>query len=123
MGLQVTQEVRSFFESGQLPADWNYTEICLLPKVQNPNQMKYLRQISLCSVVYKIVSKVLSDRLKRVLPQIISPAQGAFFAGRLISDNILIAHEMVHDLRTNPSCKSEYIAIKTDMYKAYDRVE
>lgn len=123
VGPHVTKEVRDFYESGQLSADWNYTEICLLPKVLNPNQMKDLRPISLCSVVYKIVSKVFSDRLKVVLPHIISPSQGAFNAGRLISDNILIAHEMVHGLRTNPSCKSEYIAIKTDMSKVYDRVE
>ena len=63
------------------------------------------------------------DRLKRVLPHIISPAQGAFVAGRLISDNLLIAHEMIHGLKTNPRCKSDFIAIKTDMSKAYDRVE
>lgn len=123
VGPQVTKELQSFFESGQLPADWNFTELCLLPKVQNPNQMKDLRPISLCSVVYKLVSKVLCDRLKLVLPPIVSPTQGAFVAGRLISDNLLIAHVMVHGLRTNTSCKSDFIAIKTDMSKAYDRVE
>lgn len=58
-----------------------------------------------------------------VLPHVISPAQGAFVAGRFISDNLLIVHEMVHGLRTNPTCKSDFIAIKTDMSKAYDRVE
>ncbi|XP_009127418.1 uncharacterized protein LOC103852254 [Brassica rapa] len=123
VGPQVTIEVRKFFELGQLPADWNFTEICLLPKVQNPNEMKNLRPISLCSVVYKIVSKILCDRLKLVLPLIVSPTQGAFVAGRLISDNVLIAHEMVHGLRTNTACKSDFIAIKTNMSKAYDRVE
>lgn len=123
IGPQVTQEVRLFFEDGHLPPDWNYTELCLLPKVPNPNMMKDLRPISLCSVVYKIVSNVLCERLKVVLPHIISPIQGSFVAGRLISDNILIAHEMVHGLRTNPTCKSDFIAIKTDMSKAYDSFE
>lgn len=59
VGPQVTLEVQKFFESGQLHADWNFTEICLLLKVQNPNHMKDLRPITLCSVVYKIVSKIL----------------------------------------------------------------
>ena len=123
MGTRVIQEVRGFFESGQLPVDWNFTELCLLPKVPNPNQMKDLRPISLCSVVYKIVSKILCDRLKVVLSCIVSPTQGAFVEGRLISDNFLIAHKMVHGLKTNHAYKSEFIAIKTDMSKAYDRVE
>lgn len=122
-GKDVTQEVRRFFDTGEMPPDWNITELCLLPKVQNPNHMKDLRPISLCSVVYKIVSKVMCDRLKMMLPKLISQAQGAFVGGRLISDNLLIAHEMIHGLKTNVACKNDFIAIKTDMSKAYDRVE
>lgn len=79
--------------------------------------MTDLRPISLCSVLYKIIYKILCTRLKRILPKLISTTQGAFVSGRLISDNILIAHEMIHAFRTNPQCDSDFMAIK-----AFDRV-
>ena len=93
------------------------------PKIEKPTKMMELRPISLCNVGYKIISKVLCQRLKTCLPSIISETQSAFVAGRLISDNILITHEMFHGLRTNTACQGKYMAIKTDMSKAYDRVE
>ncbi|XP_033146231.1 uncharacterized protein LOC103863321 [Brassica rapa] len=123
IGPQITLEVKRFFVEGVIPQDWNFTQLCLLPKKPNPSLMTDLRPISLCAVSYKIVSSILCARLKGILPLLVSPTQGAFVAGMLISDNLLTAHEMVHGLKTNPNCKTDYIAIKTDMSKAYDRVE
>jgi hypothetical protein len=94
VGEKVTQEALNVLNGGQLPEGWNETTIVLIPKVKNPDKLKDLRPISLCNVVYKIVSKVLANRLKLILPDIISPAQSAFVPGRLISDNILIAYDM-----------------------------
>ncbi|CAL9233523.1 unnamed protein product, partial [Arabidopsis halleri] len=72
VGQQVIDEVKGFFLSGSFPLEWNYTNICLIPKKSNPNKMSDLRPISLCSVSYKIISKVLCSRLKHFLPEIVS---------------------------------------------------
>ena len=115
--------VNNFWISGNLDTRLNITNICLIPKTERPTRMTELRPISLCNVGYKIISKVLCQRLKACLPSLISETQSAFVSGRLISDNILIAQEMFHGLRTNKSCQNKFMAIKTDMSKAYDRIE
>ncbi|XP_010468779.1 PREDICTED: uncharacterized protein LOC104748899 [Camelina sativa] len=115
--------VNQFFEEGVFDRSLNRTNLCLIPMVAKPTRMTELRPISLCNVGYKIISKILCQRLKLVLPKLISETQSAFVPGRLILDNILIAQEMFHGLRTNPSCKGKFMAIKTDMSKAYDRVQ
>ena len=119
----LVEMVNNFLVSGDMDTRLNITNICMIPKTERPTRMTELRPISLCNVGYKIISKVLCQRLKIYLPLLISETQSAFVAGRLISDNILIAQEMFHGLRTNKACQGKYMAIKTDMSKAYDRVE
>ena len=115
--------VNNFLVTGEMDSRLNVTNICMIPKTERPIRMTELRPISLCNVGYKIISKVLCQRLRVCLPYLISETQSAFVAGRMISDNILIAQEMFHGLRTNKSCQNKYMAIKMDMSKAYDRVE
>ncbi|KAK3223770.1 hypothetical protein Dsin_010795 [Dipteronia sinensis] len=103
--------------------NFNKTNVVLILKKKNPMNMKDFRPISLCSVVYKIVTTAMTNRLRGFLPKIISPNQSAFVSRRLIFDNVLIAFELLHSIGKRKKGKKSFIALKIDMSKAYDRVE
>ena len=88
-----------FFCGEVLPRSISSTSIVLLPKV-NSQDFSQFRPISLCNFINKVVSKVLFDRLARVLPKIISPQQSGFVKGRQISDNFLLAQERFLEFRS-----------------------
>lgn len=76
----------------------NHTHLVLIPKMTSPRNMTQLRLISLCNVIYKVIAKLITNRMKNVLPHIISTNQSAFVAGRQIQDNILVVREILHSL-------------------------
>ncbi|XP_060957652.1 uncharacterized protein LOC133029176 [Cannabis sativa] len=123
VGIDVVNLVQDFFHSGSFPKELNETNLVLIPKKKNVATMGDLRPIALCNVAYKVISKVLANRMRDIIDLIISDTQSAFIPGRLISDNIMVAFEVMHYLKRKTKGKKGYMALKLDMSKAYDRVE
>ena len=122
IGNDIINTVLNVLNSNASVAPLNQTNIALIPKTNSPTKMTEFRPINLCNVSYKIISKVLANRLKLIISTIISENQSAFVPGRLITDNVLVAFEIMHYLKKKEG-KESYMAIKLDMSKAYDRVE
>ena len=123
IGDDVAKAVIFCLQNGHLPPELNQTYLTLIPKVKNLEKVYEFRPITFCNVLYKLVSKVFANRLKKILPHIISETQSVFQSDKAISDNILVAFETLHHTKTNKSGKNGFMAMKLDMSKAYDRVE
>jgi hypothetical protein len=119
--IEVCNASLHFLHTGMMDPFINVTNIALIPKSKNPVGVADFRSISLCNVLYKIASKVLANKLKEMLPFIISLYQSAFIPDRLITNNILAT--TLHSVHTNMWSKVGFMGIKLDMSKAYDRVE
>jgi hypothetical protein len=114
--------VRAFFDIGQMTTSVNETTIVLLPKKDNPDQLKDFRPISLCNVIYKVVPKCLVNRLRPLLQDLIDPMQSVFIPGRLIIDNALIVFECLHAMEQGNRSSKESTALKLELTKVYDSV-
>jgi hypothetical protein len=119
---ELTDEVLQALNSSTIPQGRNDTTIVMIPKVDNPDKVAQFRLISLCNVVYKVISKILSSSLKVILPNIISHRQCAFISGRLITNNILLAYECINTMKKKKGNRG-LCSVQLDMQKAYDRVE
>lgn len=123
MGFDVFNVVFDCINSRNFLQSINFTYITLIPKRKNPKLMSHIRLISRCNVIFKLISKVLANSLKRILGRIISNCQSAFVANRVITDNILISFETLHYMKSKRQGNTAYMALKLDMSKAYDKVE
>ncbi|GJS48870.1 RNA-directed DNA polymerase, eukaryota, reverse transcriptase zinc-binding domain protein [Tanacetum coccineum] len=120
VGGDVCAAVKEFFYSSKLLGEFNANLISLVPKLQTPLKITDYRPIACCNVVYKCISKVITNRLKEGLGSIVDSNQSAFIPGRQISDNIFLAQEFMHGYGRKGG--AQRCAFKVDIEKAYDTV-
>ncbi|KAL0293793.1 UNVERIFIED_CONTAM: hypothetical protein Sangu_3231000, partial [Sesamum angustifolium] len=111
--------VTEFFRGEKMPKGFTATTISLIPKTASPTCWSEYRSISLCNVTNKICTKLMTIRLGHVLPKVISLSQSGFVLGRLLSDNVILAQELIHSLESRRPDAN--VVFKLDMAKAYDR--
>lgn len=121
VGPLLVEAVAEFFETGQLLKQWNTTILSMIPKSARAQTVGEYRPIACCNVIYKIISKILSNRLAPLLDGIVDKSQSAFIKGRIISDNIHLAEQFLRQYERkniSPRC-----LLKIDIRKAYDSVD
>jgi len=117
--VDIISAVNKFAIKGSWPKGSNDSFICLLPKVDNPQQLGDFRPISLVGCLYKIVSKLLSIKLKKVLSKVIDLRQSTFLEGSELLDSVLVTNEVLDEIRKK---KKSCVFFKVDYEKAYDSV-
>jgi hypothetical protein len=116
----VMRFISEFHRNGKLTKGLNSTFIALIPKVDSPQRLNDFRPISLVGSLYKILAKLLTNRLRMVIGSVISETQTAFVKDRQILECVLIANEVVDEARR---LKKELLLFKVDFEKAYDSVD
>lgn len=113
--------IREFLTNGKILKQLNNVNSALVPKCQNPSKVSDFGPISLCNISYKIIAKLLANRLKIALPEIVSPNQAAFLSNRVMGENIFLVKELLRKYarkRTSSRC-----VLKVELHKAFDQIE
>eukprot|EP00253_Pinus_taeda_P004415 PITA_04415 len=111
--------IRGFMAKAKIGGGTNSSYLALIPKDTNPETFSRFRPISLCNASYKILAKLLANRIKPLLKRVISSSQGGFVEGRHILDNVIQVQETIHSSKQR---KEKGMVIKLDMANAFDRV-
>ena len=99
LGDDLTEEVLQVVNTFTVADGWNDTTIVMITKINSPENLTQFRPISLCNVVYKVISKMIAACLKIILSDIISNTPSVFVLGRMITDNVLVAYECFHTIK------------------------
>lgn len=123
VGESVNDVVLKILNEESMNSNLNSTFIALILKKRKLYFVSKFRPISLCNVLHKLLSKVITNKLKPLMKSVVSSNPSTFIPRRIITNSILFTHEMIHSLNNIKSGKEGKMAIKLDMSKAFDRVE
>lgn len=112
------QAIHEFFKNGKILKQFNHAALALIPKKLHALQARDFRHISCCNVIYKTISKIIAKRMASVIPRIIHPTQSAFLEERLMSDNILLAQQLIRKYGRKSCTPRSMLMI--DIKKAFD---
>lgn len=122
VGETITRFVNEALRTSKIPVGMLEAFITLIPKNERPKSASDFRPITLLNVIFKVVSKVLVNRLRPLMKKFIGPFQNSFLPGRSTMDNIVLAQEVMHGLRHKKG-KKGFMMIKLDLHKAYDSLD
>lgn len=121
-GPSISKVVTDFFSTGVMPSQISRSNLVLIPKVEGAAKVGQFRPISVCNLIYKIISKILSIRMRPFIGRCVSNAQTAFVPGREISENIVLLREILHSFQQKGYNKKDF-CLKVDLAKAFDKME
>lgn len=110
------------FTNFSMPQEHNKTLLCLIYKFQNTTLLKNYRTIGLCNTTYKLITKIIANRLKPFLPDIISYTQSSSLPKRRASNNAIIVQEYISHFN-NMKSKQANMILRVDLEKAFDKLE
>lgn len=122
VGNAVHHFVRKIIEEGDVPEEAAEAILVLIPKEAKPSSMRGFCPLSICNVTFKLVSKIIVNRLRDIMKELTSPCQSSFVPGHQALDNVVICQVVVHTMKRTKSRKG-MVVLKVDLEKAYDQLE
>ena len=122
LGSSVIQLIQEIFEQLTIPPTWGTTNLVLISKVAHPKSIIQFRRSNLCNTLYKLLSRIIVQRFKPYIVEVINPYQAGFVPGHRTSDNIILIQEVIWTLKSRLD-RNGYVAIKLDLEKAHDRLK
>ena len=122
VGVEITEFIQTIFITSCIPMDLTWVKLVLIPKAPNPKSVYQFRSISVCNTLYKLLTKILVNRLKPFLHAMIHQSQAGFVPSRRATDNYIITQELIHYISQRKG-NTHLMAAKIDLDKAYDKLE